>query len=508
MRSAAAFLLAFLTICLAGSEAFAEKRVALVIGNSAYQNVPRLANTVNDARAVADMFRNAKFDVVAAWQDQGIVEMRRMLREFSDRSRGADFAVVYYAGHGIEIDGVNYLIPIDAVLERDRDAFDEAIPLERVLQTIEPASKLRLVILDACRDNPFGRDMKRTTASRAITRGLIGVEPSKPNTLIAFAAKGGSTADDGTSSHSPFTTALLNHLTTPGLDLRKALGLVRDEVMSATGGRQEPFVYGSLGGNDVALVPGTTAAASSGGSPTPSAQADTRRDYELALQLGSREGWESFLGQYPSGFYSDLARGQLRRLSAEDGRGKPAEAAKATAGPGSGGGQIAALSPPSAPVSSAPGGADLARAIQSELKRVGCFTETINGDWAASSRRSLEAFNKYSGKSLDAKYASTEALDAVRARSARVCPLQCGRGFRADGDTCVATRPKKEVERPAKPEVSSPRPTPSIAAPTPTAAASSGRCAAGYDACRDSKLRSGESNNSARDICRAMCSGR
>ena len=120
---------------------------------------------------------------------------------------------------------------------------------------MESAKKLRLVILDACRDNPFTKSMKKTLSSRAISRGLVGIEPTKPNTLIAFAAKAGSTASDGDGAHSPFTTALLRHLTTPGLDLRKAFGRVRDEVLTATNDSQEPFVYGSLGGADVSLVP-------------------------------------------------------------------------------------------------------------------------------------------------------------------------------------------------------------------------------------------------------------
>src|SRR4029450_3270023 len=109
----------------------------------------------------------------------------------------------------------------------------------------------RLVILDACRDNPFAKSMKRTVASRALGRGLAGVEPSRPNTLIAFAAKGGATAADGDTKHSPFTTALLVHLAKPGLELGKAFRLVRDDVMKATGNRQEPFVYGSLRGERV-----------------------------------------------------------------------------------------------------------------------------------------------------------------------------------------------------------------------------------------------------------------
>src|SRR5438045_3019336 len=114
-------------------------------------------------------------------------EMRKALREFRTRTRDADVAVMYYPGHGIEVDGNNYLIPTDAVLETDTDVYDEAFPLDRVLVSIEPAKQLRLVILDACRDNPFAKTMKRTVASRAIGRGLAKVEPTSPNTMIAFA---------------------------------------------------------------------------------------------------------------------------------------------------------------------------------------------------------------------------------------------------------------------------------------------------------------------------------
>ena len=163
--------------------------------------------------------------------------------------------MVYYAGHGIEVDGANYLIPVDAKLERDTDVYDEALSLDRVLLAIEPAKKLRLVILDACRDNPFSKNMKRTVASRAIGQGLAKVEPTSPNVLIAYSAKAGSTAADGDGKNSPFTMALSKHLTTPGLDVRRAFGFVRDEVLKTTSNRQEPFVYGSLGGEDVPLVP-------------------------------------------------------------------------------------------------------------------------------------------------------------------------------------------------------------------------------------------------------------
>src|SRR3981081_2136541 len=149
------------------------------------------------------IFKRAGFDAVDSKLDLSIVEMRRALREFGNKTRDADVAVIYYAGHGIELDGTNYLIPVDATLETDTDVLDETFPLERVLFAVEPAKQLRLVILDACRDNPFAKTMKRTIGSGAIGRGLAKVEPSSPNTMVAFAAKAGSTASDGDGKNSP-----------------------------------------------------------------------------------------------------------------------------------------------------------------------------------------------------------------------------------------------------------------------------------------------------------------
>jgi uncharacterized caspase-like protein len=134
-----------------GVNAYAEKRVALVIGNSAYKNVARLANPVNDAAAVVGMFRKAGFDSVDSKLDLNVVEMRRALREFGNKTRDADVAVIFYAGHGIELDGTNYLIAVDATLETDADVLDETLPLDRALFAVEPAKQLRLIILDACR---------------------------------------------------------------------------------------------------------------------------------------------------------------------------------------------------------------------------------------------------------------------------------------------------------------------------------------------------------------------
>ena len=153
------FLLAAALLLLC-QPAFAEKRVALVLGNSMYQNVPPLSNPINDGTLMATTFRQAGFDVVDARFNLSSQDTRRVLRNFEDRARDADIAVIYYAGHGMEVDGTNYLVPVDARLERDTDIYDEAFSLDRILVAVEPAKQLRLVILDACRDNPFMRTMK------------------------------------------------------------------------------------------------------------------------------------------------------------------------------------------------------------------------------------------------------------------------------------------------------------------------------------------------------------
>jgi uncharacterized caspase-like protein len=301
-----------LMMVLATDAAWADKRVALVVGNSTYQSVPKLPNPSRDAESVAKMFRDAGFDSVDVVIDVGNLEFKRAIRKFEERADQADIAVVYYAGHGLEISGTNYLIPVDARLASDRDADDEAIPLERMVSSADGAKRLRLIILDACRDNPFVASMRRErkVANRAVIGGLGKVEPTSTDTLIAYAARAGSTADDGDGQHSPFTAAVLKNLTTPGLDVRLAFGRVRDEVLKVTGNRQEPFVYGSLGGGNVALVPAPAV-------PQEASPSEIKADYELVEKFGTVRAWKVFLENHPKGFYADLAREQIERLSAQ-----------------------------------------------------------------------------------------------------------------------------------------------------------------------------------------------
>lgn len=465
--------------------ALAEKRVALVLGNSNYQNVAPLANPVNDSSKIAATLKDAGFDVVDSRRDLAAAETRRALRDFADRARDADIAVVYYAGHGIEVDGANYLIPVDARLERDTDIYDEGLSLDRILIAIEPAKKLRLVILDACRDNPFSRTMKRTVASRAIGQGLAKVEPTSPNVLIAYSAKAGSTAADGDGQNSPFTAALSHHLTKPGLDVRRAFGFVRDEVLKTTNNRQEPFVYGSLGGDDVPLVPAPRPAPAAAAAPALSAQAEARRDYELALQIGNKSALNAFLAQYPDGFYASLAKLQLDKITAEEARvaatekarvaeqerarlaaegaqksqqakadaeAKAAEQARIAAEKAKQVAQeqaaaaeqkrVAAESAADKPVNVAalaagPPPADVTKSVQSELRRVGCLSGDADGKWNSASQRSLTQFNRYAGTKLDTKVASVDTLDTIKLKSSRVCPLVCEHGFKAEGERCI-----------------------------------------------------------------------
>lgn len=438
------------------TQSHAQRRVALIVGNGAYQAVPKLFNPVNDANSVAALFKQAGFDVVEGRNDLGSLELKRAVRDFTNVAREADVAVVYFAGHGIEIGGTNYLIPVDARLKSDFDAEDEALSLDRVVRALEPARRLRLVILDACRDNPFLTTMRRSIASRAVTGGLAKVEPATTDTLIAFAAKAGSTAADGAGDHSPFTAALLKHIAAPGLDVRIAFGRVRDEVMKATVGKQEPFVYGSLGGSTVALVSEPEKPAAAKAAPAKADErADVRRDYELAERVGTREAWDSFLAVHGAGFYADLARAQRTKLAAveppKSANSPPPSAEAEKPAPRAAKPQIAVLAPGEADKPTPPdiAGEELSRQLQVELKRVGCDPGAVDGDWGARSRRALALFNEHAGTRLDANAASLDALGAVRGKTGRVCPLSCGPGFRLEGESCVA-EPASPPARPLR----------------------------------------------------------
>ncbi len=387
--------------------ALADKRVALVLGISAYQHVAKLPNPSNDASAMAELFRKSGFDVVEVKRDVGIADLRRAVGDFSDRAQDADVAVVFFAGHGIEVDGTNYLVPADAKLARDFDIEDEALSLDRLLKAIEPAKRLRLVMLDACRDNPFAKTMKRTVASRSVVSGLAKIEPTVSDTLIAFAAKAGSVALDGDASNSPFTTALLQHIATPGVDLRIAFGRVRDAVLSSTGRKQEPYVYGSLGGNTVAIVDANAvtakaapasdgkpaaaqvASANPDGAPSPRAPAasaaapssgEIAEAWRAVSTTTSPAVLEAFVRRFGDSIYGDLARARLQDIKTQETKVAATKSDERSLHPAP-----KALEPVASP--SAPAPASAAAAAAGYL---GCFKDQ--------GKRDLDGHTFYDGK--------------------------------------------------------------------------------------------------------------
>ena len=321
MNRIAAFLA--LVLCAAptllGSEAFAqaekERRAALVIGNSAYRNSTPLPNPLKDARAVADALKRLGFAVTDGY-DLTNAEMVQKLRAFGRSAEGASVALVFYAGHGLQVAGRNYLLPVDAALEREQDLRYEAVALDTILDEAQPAKRLRIVILDACRDNPFAVRMARAlgaTRSASVGRGLAQVADIQTDTLIAYATAADAVAEDGTGGNSPYTAALLEQLDKPGLEINLLFGRVRDSVFKATSGRQRPFTYGSLGGEPFYLVPPKQEAAS--------APANTAKEFELAFwrsieQSRDPEDFAEYLRQFPSGGFAGLARNRMRSLQA------------------------------------------------------------------------------------------------------------------------------------------------------------------------------------------------
>jgi tetratricopeptide (TPR) repeat protein len=225
------------------------RKVALIIGNGAYKNVAPLDNPPRDAKLIASTFRDLGFATVTLAPDLGRDKFFASLHEFGLEAEKADWAVVYYAGHGMEIGGVNYLIPVDARLKADSDAETQAVALEQVIAAVAGARKLRLVMLDACRDNPFEKTMQRTIALKLVNRGFSNIEP-EAGFMVVYAAKHGETALDGDSFNSPFATVLARVIKEPKIEVRKLFDIVRDDVWKVTNRTQQPFTYGSLPGRE------------------------------------------------------------------------------------------------------------------------------------------------------------------------------------------------------------------------------------------------------------------
>ena len=282
------------------------RRVALVIGNADYKIGP-LQNPVNDASAVAEVFeKQLKFDKVILRKNLGAEAFRAALRELASEASGAEMGVVYFAGHGTEVNGKNYLIPVDATLAKASALTLEAIPLDGVLEQLDGVSRLRLVILDACRNNIF----QLAGAKRSFSRGLVRIEP-EGNSLVAYAAKEGTTADDGKGRHSPYTAALLKHLPTPGLEIQFLFRKVRSDVLAATGGAQQPAEYHSLGDKELFLLPPASSVPVVG--PPVPALSEAAREW-ARVDKSSMAELETFRRRHPASAEAEYALARIDEL--------------------------------------------------------------------------------------------------------------------------------------------------------------------------------------------------
>ena len=225
------------------------RKIALIIGNGAYKNVQELGNPPRDAKLFAAALKDVGFQTVTLSNDLTRDKFFEELKAFASDAEKADWAVVYYAGHGFEIGGVNYLVPIDAKLAADKDAETEAGALEQVIAAAGGARRLRLLMLDACRDNPFAPTMQRTIALKLVDKGLSDIEPSA-GFMVVYAAKHGETALDGEGTDSPFAVAVAHDIKEPHVEVRKLFDIVRDDVWTSTKHGQQPFTYGSPAGRD------------------------------------------------------------------------------------------------------------------------------------------------------------------------------------------------------------------------------------------------------------------
>lgn len=303
------------------------RQVALVVGNSAYEHTTVLANPRNDAEAMASKLRVMGFDVIEG-VDLDKAEMGKVMQEFVREARDAEVSLMFYAGHGIAVDGQNYLIPIDAALD-DISAIDfEAIPLDVVTRQLGYGNGADLIILDACRDNPLATKLASTPgqATRSVGAGglaKVDAESKGVGMGIAFATSPGELAQDGAGEHSPFTASLLQHIGTPNVPITSIMNRVTGDVVQATGEKQRPWFNQSFT-DDVVLyrvalpaepAPGTTPAAPEPGAVAAGVSAeDDRYAFDLAREGGTAADYELYISLYPTGRYVAHARQAIERL--------------------------------------------------------------------------------------------------------------------------------------------------------------------------------------------------
>lgn len=297
------FTLVLILLCSAAAEA-QSARVALIIANSAYVGgAPVLPNPVADGGLIAASLKTVGFADVVLVTNADRLTMERAIRTFAAKAERADVALVYFAGHGIEYNGENYLIPIDAALANDRDLDIEAVKLSTITGMVEGARRMRIIILDACRTPPAG--LRRSAASRSIGRGLAPVEPAG-DSLIVYSAKAGTVAADGIGKNSPFASALARRLVEPGREINLLFRQVRDDVLTMTKRVQEPFTYGSLSSEQFYFTAPQLA-----GQP---ADLETET-WLLCREARSSAPCQAYMRGFPKGRFVELARSRVLDLA-------------------------------------------------------------------------------------------------------------------------------------------------------------------------------------------------
>jgi uncharacterized caspase-like protein len=497
LKHFAVCLLGLAALLAALTPAAAEKRVALVIGNAAYQHVPPLQNPNNDATDIAAKLRGLGFEVVEG-VDLGKRDMEKRIRAFAEQLTGADVGLFYYAGHGLQVDQRNFLAPVDAQLKSESDLDFEAIQLDLVLKQMVRSAGTSLVFLDACRDNPLAQNLAQASRSLDVGRGLARVEAAS-SMMIVYSAESGKVALDGTGRNSPFTEALLRHIDEEGASISDVMIEVRNDVLSATGGKQRPFESASLTGQFF-FKPAQQAAAKSSSTDAELAalrqeiarlQADQgallkSQQEQLALlqkklaeetkpsevastppNIPASDNASRVIAVEPAGSSTNAAPAAASAPSAsQPATSTPAEeATKLAATEGTAEETVPETGKATEAPAPLPQGAsrqELAQDMLAELKRIGCYFGRIDGNWSGRSQLALERFNRLASLELPLDEPQQASLDALKGWKGPHCPIEKAVPPRFKQRPVVA--PKKEVIPPRKAVRASPPKPPRVQA--------------------------------------------
>ena len=410
-------LVSLVLLVIAQTSASAEKRVALVIGNSAYRNTTPLKNPSNDAVDMAEALRALDFEVIDG-TDLRKRDMMKRIRAFAEKLEDADVGLFFYAGHGLQVDGRNFLAPVDAALKSDTDLDFEAIELNLVLKQLERNARLSIVFLDACRDNPLARNLVVAGRSLTVGRGLAQVEKAV-GMMIAFATQPGNIALDGEGRNSPFTKALLRHISAEGASINDVMINVRRDVLEATNGKQVPWENSSLTGQFY-FKP-------TGGSGGGTAEIAALRDEIARLKEDQSPPANGEAAEQTDDTSApDIAVEPAGTPAATATENEPPETKTANLEPAASTDtpQQASDDEP-LPAENVPeiDQAALNRDIQEKLKDLNCYTGRIDGDWGPGTRGAMKRFNTHAKTELNPHEAEPETLGVLDTWTGAPCPV-------------------------------------------------------------------------------------